>query len=169
MKYIKLFEDWNKENRLNHIILLNEAIPQNLLSDIALFGGDTKETQQKLQNELGSENKVEIKETDVKEIKDPNLSKEIKDSLGDDVKSVVIIDIKKSGENVPHSFVIPQKKEKPKLNPSGVINLPTLYIGDKDAIETNIGGLRSALNSMAKGNDFDINKFSAKVTVKHSI
>ena len=104
---------------------------------------------------------------DVAEIKDPNLSKEIKDSLGNDVKSVMLIDVKKENNSTPHTFVIPKQKEKTKVNTTGVINLPTLYIGDKNTIEANIGGLRTALNSMAKGNDFDIDKFSAKVTVKH--
>lgn len=169
MKHIKLFEEWSEKESNSTITVLNEALPQNILSDIALFDTDVKKTETDIQKELGSGNKVEVKKTDVEEIKDPNISKEIKASLGDDVKSVVIIDVKKANDSVPHTFIIPQKKDKPKLNPSGVINLPTLYIGDKDAIETNIGGLRSALNSMAKGNDFDINKFSAKVTVKHSL
>ena len=167
MNHIKLFEEWCISEMSNDIVLLNEAFPEKLFSDIALFSGDMKDIQAKLQSELGSENKVEVKETDVAEIKDPNLSKEIKDSLGNDVKSVMLIDVKKENNSTPHTFVIPKQKEKTKVNTTGVINLPTLYIGDKINIEANIGGLRTALNSMAKGNDFDIDKFSAKVTVKH--
>jgi hypothetical protein len=167
MNHIKLFEEWCTSEMSNDIVLLNEAFPEKLFSDIALFSGDMKDIQAKLQSELGSENKVEVKETDVEEIKDPNLSKEIKDSLGNDVKSVMLIDVKKENNSTPHTFVIPKQKEKTKVNTTGVINLPTLYIGDKNTIEANIGGLRAALNSMAKGNDFDIDRFSAKVTVKH--
>jgi hypothetical protein len=167
MNHIKLFEEWCTSEMSNDIVLLNEAFPEKLFSDIALFSGDMKDIQAKLQSELGSENKVEVKETDVEEIKDPNLLKEIKDSLGNDVKSVMLIDVKKENNSTPHTFVIPKQKEKTKVNTTGVINLPTLYIGDKNTIEANIGGLRAALNSMAKGNDFDIDRFSAKVTVKH--
>ena len=167
MNHIKLFEEWCTSEMSNDIVLLNEAFPEKLFSDITLFSGDMKDIQAKLQSELGSENKVEVKETDVEEIKDPNLSKEIKDSLGNDVKSVMLIDVKKENNSTPHTFVIPKQKEKTKVNTTGVINLPTLYIGDKNTIEANIGGLRAALNSMAKGNDFDIDRFSAKVTVKH--
>jgi hypothetical protein len=167
MNHIKLFEEWCTSEMSNDIVLLNEAFPEKLFSDIALFSGDMKDIQAKLQSELGSENKVEVKETDVEEIKDPNLSKEIKDSLGNDVKSVMLIDVKKENNSTPHTFVIPKQKEKTKVNTTGVINLPTLYIGDKNTIEANIGGLRAALNSMTKGNDFDIDRFSAKVTVKH--
>jgi hypothetical protein len=167
MNHIKLFEEWCTSEMSNDIVLLNEAFPEKLFSDIALFSGDMKDIQAKLQSELGSENKVEVKETDVEEIKDPNLSKEIKDSLGNDVKSVMLIDVKKENNSTPHTFVIPKQKEKTKVNTTGVINLPTLYIGDKNTIEANIGGLRAALNSMAKGNDFDIDRFAAKVTVKH--
>lgn len=167
MNHIKLFEEWCTSEMSNDIVLLNEAFPEKLFSDIALFSGDMKDIQAKLQSELGSENKVEVKETDVEEIKDPNLSKEIKDSLGNDVKSVMLIYVKKENNSTPHTFVIPKQKEKTKVNTTGVINLPTLYIGDKNTIEANIGGLRAALNSMAKGNDFDIDRFSAKVKVKH--
>ena len=121
MNHIKLFEEWCISEMSNDIVLLNEAFPEKLFSDIALFSGDMKDIQAKLQSELGSENKVEVKETDVAEIKDPNLSKEIKDSLGNDVKSVMLIDVKKENNSTPHTFVIPKQKEKTKVNPQAQI------------------------------------------------
>ena len=91
----------------------------------------------------------------------------VKSGLDSDVQSVVILNVKRDGNTTPSTFVIPQRKEKLKLD--GSIKLPTLLLGQNDTLDININGLKSVLNDIAKDKEDVLSRFSPKITLKHTL
>jgi hypothetical protein len=167
MKFIKLFEEWKEcENDLN------EAIPSKLMQDIALFGKgetETKKIEDEINKNLGDNAEVTIENKPISELSINN--KKVENELKKDksVDSVMLIKVKSSDSSIPSTFVIPQKKNNITFDKSGTASLPTIFIGKNDAININVGGLRTILNDVAKGKDFDIDRATAKISLKHTI
>lgn len=162
MRYIKLFEEWNE---------IYEGIPSQLMSDIALFNGgslELKAIEDQINKTVGDNAEVSVESKPVSQISFDN--KEVEKELKSDssVKSVIIIDVKDNNAK-NHKFIVPQKKDSIKVDKSGVISLPTLMLTKDDAIDVNIGGFRTIMNDLAKGKDFDENRISAKISVKHRL
>lgn len=165
-KRVKLFVEWNAEYELN------ETLETFMKEQMALLGTpqeDIQKFEQELKKTLGDNAEVSVEKKPIEEVSLDN--KKVEQELKKDppAESVVILKVKEPNSSLPHTFVIPEKKTtKPKLNPTGNIALPTIYVTKDDAVDINIGGLRNALNSVAKGKDFDIDRLTAKVSIKHS-
>lgn len=163
MKHIKLFEEWSSE--------LNEAVPTNILAQLAYLSSDSdvKNVEQELQQSIGNnaEITVEKKPVDSLSLDDKQIEDKVKSDLDADIKSVVVLNIKKEGNPLPSTFVIPQKKEKVKLD--GSIKLPTLLLGKDDTLDININGLKSVLNDIAKDKEDVLSRFSPKISLKHNL
>ena len=163
MKHIKLFEEWSSE--------LNEAVPTNILAQLAYLSSDSdvKNVEQELQQSIGNnaEITVEKKPVDSLSLDDKQIEDKVKSDLDADIKSVVVLNIKKEGNPLPSTFVIPQKKEKVKLD--GSIKLPTLLLGKDDTLDININGLKSVLNDIAKDKEDVLSRFSSKISLKHNL
>lgn len=163
MKHIKLFEEWSTE--------LNEAMPSNILAQLAYLSSDSdiKNLEHEIQQSIGNnaEITVEKKPIDSLTFDDKQMEDKVKSGLDSDVQSVVILNVKRDGNTTPSTFVIPQRKEKLKLD--GSIKLPTLLLGQNDTLDININGLKSVLNDIAKDKEDVLSRFSPKLTLKHTL
>lgn len=163
MKHIKLFEEWSTE--------LNEAMPSNILAQLAYLSSDSdiKNLEHEIQQSIGNnaEITVEKKPIDSLTFDDKQMEDKVKSGLDSDVQSVVILNVKRDGNTTPSTFVIPQRKEKLKLD--GSIKLPTLLLGQNDTLDININGLKSVLNDIAKDKEDVLSRFSPKITLKHTL
>ena len=163
MKHIKLFEEWSTE--------LNEAMPSNILAQLAYLSSDSdiKNLEHEIQQSIGNnaEITVEKKPIDSLTFDDKQMEDKVKSGLDSDVQSVVILNVKRDDNSLPSTFVIPQRKEKLKLD--GSIKLPTLLLGQNDTLDININGLKSVLNDIAKDKEDVLSRFSPKITLKHTL
>ena len=163
MKYIKLFEEWSSE--------LNEAVPTNILAQLAYLSSDSdiKNVEQELQRSIGNkaEITVEKKPVDSLSLDDKKIEDKVKSDLDADIKSVVVLNIKKEGNPLPITFVIPQEKEEVKLD--GSIELPTLLLGKEDTLDININGLEYVLNGIANDEEDILSGFSPEISLKYNL
>lgn len=163
MKHIKLFEEWSNE--------VNEAIPSNILAQLSYLSSDSdiKNLEQEIQQSIGNNAEITIEKKPVNSMSldDKSMEDKVKGNLEPGIQSVVLLNVKKDGNTTPSTFVIPQRKEKLKLD--GSIKLPTLLLGQNDTLDININGLKSVLNDIAKDKEDVLSRFSPKLTLKHTL